>query len=73
MPERKAFPLRLRADYYDALRRWADDDLRSVNAQIEYLVSRALRAAGRLPERALPEEPPESGVGGREPPAGAGD
>jgi hypothetical protein len=73
MPERKAFPLRLRADYYDALRRWADDDLRSVNAQIEYLVSRALWAAGRLPPPAASEGPPESGDGGREPPGGARD
>jgi hypothetical protein len=34
----------------DALRRWAGDDLRSVNAQIEFLLRRALRDAGRLPK-----------------------
>jgi hypothetical protein len=36
-------------EIYDALRRWADDDLRSVNAQIEFLLAKALRDAGRLP------------------------
>jgi hypothetical protein len=34
----------------DAIRRWASDDLRSVNAQIEFVLRRALRDAGRLPE-----------------------
>ena len=56
MAERKPFPLRIRVDYYEALRRWADDDLRSVNAQIEYLVARALRDAGRLPRRAARQD-----------------
>jgi len=46
---RKAFPLRLDPALYRALRRWADDELRSVNAQIEYLLRRALIAAGRWP------------------------
>lgn len=73
MSERKAFPLRLRADYYEALRRWANDDLRSVNAQIEFLVSRALREAGRLPRAPSPGEPPEAGAGEREPPGGRED
>jgi hypothetical protein len=49
MAERKAFALRLRADVFNALRRWADDDMRSVNAQIEYLLRDALHRAGRLP------------------------
>jgi hypothetical protein len=49
--ERKAFPLRLSAEVYEAVRRWADDDLRSVNAQIEFLLARALRERGRLPRR----------------------
>lgn len=49
MADRKGFPLRLRPEVYRALRRWADDELRSVNAQIEYLVVRALREAGRAP------------------------
>jgi hypothetical protein len=46
---RKAFPLRLPPELYVALRRWADDELRSVNGQIEYLLQGALRKAGRWP------------------------
>lgn len=51
MTERKVFPLRLDPAVYDALKRWADDELRSVNGQIEYLLSQALRQAGRAPAR----------------------
>lgn len=50
MAERKNYPLRLDPEVYEALRVWADDELRSVNAQIEFLLSRALRDAGRLPK-----------------------
>jgi hypothetical protein len=49
--KRKAFPLRLDAEVYDALRAWAADELRSANAQIEFLLARALEEAGRLPRR----------------------
>ncbi len=48
MVERKSFPLRLDPAIYEALQRWAAADLRSVNAQIEFLLRRALRDAGRL-------------------------
>lgn len=48
MAERKAILLRLDPKVHDALRRWADDELRSVNAQTEYLLRRALAEAGRL-------------------------
>ena len=48
MAAKKAFPLRLNADIYQAMRLWSDDELRSVNAQIEYLLRDALRKAGRL-------------------------
>ena len=59
MAERKGFPLRLPEEIYEAVRRWADDDLRSVNAQIEFLLARALREAGRHPRRKAGEgEPP---------------
>ncbi len=47
MPERKAILLRLDPRIHDALRRWADEELRSVNAQIEFLLRRALVDAGR--------------------------
>jgi hypothetical protein len=47
--QRKAYPLRIDPRLYDALERWAADELRSVNAQIEFLLRDALRRAGRLP------------------------
>ena len=49
MPERKALLLRLDPAVYDALARWATDELRSANAQIEFLLRRCLADAGRLP------------------------
>lgn len=49
MPSRKSFPLRLGSDIYEAMKRWSDDELRSVNAQIEYVLREALRKSGRLP------------------------
>ncbi len=48
MSEKKAYPLRINADVLQAMQRWADDDLRSVNAQIEYVLREALRKSGRL-------------------------
>ncbi len=50
MAEKKAYPLRISADVLNAAQRWADDDLRSLNAQIEYVLREALRKAGRLPK-----------------------
>jgi hypothetical protein len=47
MAERKPFLLRIDRDVLDAVQRWADDDLRSLNAQIEFLLRRALQAEGR--------------------------
>ena len=44
---RKNFALRISPELYAALERWAADDLRSVNAQIEYLLSQSVRKAGR--------------------------
>jgi len=49
MAKKKAIPLRINEDVWKALRRWSDDELRSVNAQIEYVLREALRRAGRLP------------------------
>ena len=48
MSEKKAYPLRINAEVLAAAQRWADDDLRSLNAQIEYVLRDALRKAGRL-------------------------
>ena len=48
---RKAFLLRIEPTVLDAVQRWADDDLRSLNAQIEFLLRRALADAGRKPAK----------------------
>lgn len=53
MAERKPFLLRLDPAVHDALQRWAADDLRSLNGQIEFLLRRALAEGGR-PPRARP-------------------
>jgi hypothetical protein len=50
--DRKSVLLRLDPAVHDALARWASDELRSTNAQIEYLLRRALADAGRLPGHA---------------------
>lgn len=46
--EKKAYPLRISATVLDAMQRWSDDELRSLNAQIEYVLREALRKTGRL-------------------------
>ena len=61
MSESKRFLLRLDPRLFEVLRRWADEDLRSINAQIEYLLTDQARRAGRLPKpttrRPAPEPP----------------
>lgn len=52
MNEKKAYPLRIHAEILAAVQHWADDELRSVNAQIEYVLRDALRKAGRLSKHA---------------------
>ncbi|MFC7305180.1 hypothetical protein ACFQVC_13230 [Streptomyces monticola] len=68
--QRKQVLLRLDPLVYDALARWAGDELRSANAQIEFLLRRALAEAGRLPGEAGPlprrGRPPKSGAPERE-------
>ncbi len=46
--EKKAYPLRINAAVIEAMQKWSDDELRSLNAQIEYVLRDALRKAGRL-------------------------
>jgi hypothetical protein len=58
MAERKTFLVRLDPALHEALQRWADADLRSLNAQIEFLLRRALRDAKRLPVSASHDGPP---------------
>jgi hypothetical protein len=62
MADRKVYPLRVDRRLYDALERWAADDLRSVNAQIEFLLRESLRRAGRL---SGPGDDQASGPSGR--------
>jgi hypothetical protein len=57
MADRKPFLLRLDPATYAALQRWAADDLRSVNGQVEFLLRRALAEAGRLPPEKRPRPP----------------
>jgi hypothetical protein len=62
MAERRPFLLRLDERTFLALKRWADDDLRSINGQVEFLLRRALEQAGRLDrgtaESAAPKDSP---------------
>ncbi|NRA87730.1 MAG: Arc family DNA-binding protein [Rhizobiales bacterium] len=48
MTKRKAFALRVNHDILNAVQRWADDDLRSLNAQIEHILRDALVKSGRV-------------------------
>ncbi len=59
MAVRKPFLLRLDPAVHEALERWAGADLRSLNAQIEFLLRRALREAGRLPAAGQAAGPPK--------------
>ena len=70
MSERKSILLRLDPAVHDALARWANDELRSTNAQIEFLLRRALAEAGRLPgqvkEMRKQGRPPKDSPAGRD-------
>ena len=57
MPERKPFLLRIDPAVLDAVQRWANDDLRSLNAQIEFVLRRAAQQAGRLKEDKPSKDP----------------
>jgi len=58
--QRKAFLLRLPPELHSALEKWAADELRSVNGQIEYLLHQAVQKAGRTRARRPENAPPES-------------
>ena len=65
MAERKSFLIRADAAVLEAMQRWANDDLRSLNAQVEFVLREALRKAGRFAPPAAPPAPPEDeGAGG---------
>lgn len=64
MSEKKAYPLRINAQVLEAIQRWADDELRSLNAQIEYVLRDALIRQGRLkPSRSAPVDEPGDDAG----------
>ena len=56
MADRKPFLLRIDRDVLDAVQRWADDDLRSLNGQIEFLLRRILKESGREFSKGKPRD-----------------
>ena len=61
MAKRKSFALRIDENTLEAMQRWARDDLRSLNSQIEFVLRAALQDAGRLPKRLPPDQGDGSG------------
>lgn len=59
MAKRDSFLLRLDPATMDALRRWSEDEFRSMNSQIEMVLHRALREAGRTPLKGTPNPNPD--------------
>ena len=60
MAKRKSFLLRLRPDLHEALQVWAEDEFRSLNGHLEFLLRDALRKAGRLSKRDSDADPSEA-------------
>lgn len=56
MAGKKPFVLRIDADKMAALEKWATDEFRSTNGQLEWIIDRALREAGRLPKKRTEKE-----------------
>lgn len=54
---RKQYPLRIDPDIWAAIQRWADDEMRSANGQIEWMLRESLKRAGRLPEKDARKSP----------------
>ncbi|NGX15615.1 Arc family DNA-binding protein [Wenzhouxiangella sp. XN24] len=65
MAKRDAFLLRIDPEILAAMRRWAEDDLRSLNAQIDYVLRQSLRDAGRMPAPGSKARDRNAGTGGR--------
>ncbi|MCY3005628.1 MAG: Arc family DNA-binding protein [Planctomycetota bacterium] len=59
MTKRDSYLLRIKPEMLEALRRWADDEFRSLNGQIECVLHKALEYSGRLPKVSTPSEPQE--------------
>lgn len=54
MANKKVFMLRVNPEIYEALEKWAADEFRSVNGQLEWVIEKALKEAGRTPGRRTP-------------------
>ena len=72
MAERKSFLIRIDPGIFDALNRWANDEFRSLNAHLEYLLRQALKQAGRLPKD-RPADDPAAPPAGDKPSPGWGE
>ena len=61
MAAKKVFMLRVNPEIYEALEKWAADEFRSVNGQLEWAIEKALKENGRMPKKqlSLPDENPE--------------
>lgn len=59
--KKKTFVLRVGEETMNALERWAADDFRSINGQLEWIISKSLKEAGRLPVAAMDENTENSG------------
>ncbi|HVS98130.1 MAG TPA: Arc family DNA-binding protein [Puia sp.] len=57
MADKKPFALRMNAEMMKAIERWAADEFRSVNGQIEWILHKALRESGRIKDKAAGERP----------------
>ena len=55
--KRKTYPLRINPEILEAMQRWANDDLRSVNAQIEFVLRESLIKAGRFKQKSIDPTP----------------
>ena len=73
MAPRKAFLLRIDPELWSAIEKWAADELRSVNGQIEYLLARAVKSAGRERARSpsVAPRPPSDRPGAPDDPRGS--
>ncbi|PWV50718.1 hypothetical protein [Chitinophaga sp. S165] len=56
MADKKSFVLRIDSQTYDALEKWAADEFRSINGQLEWIIHRALKEAGRMPKKGPSEK-----------------
>ena len=63
MAKKKSFVLRIDPDVYDAIEKWAAQEFRSANGQIEWIINKALRDARRTIVKSTPEEPSSENFG----------